>query len=225
MYREKGDTTGDITQVRDLSDITLVEPVKVEGEGILFAKWSPKDKNGFDMGPTLGLFTTPENMPSATLLETPLMRKAVNAVAKRTIDKKGVHADHVPPFRGTFNKVANHLSGVKNWHGHDGSDLRTEEELTNAVWEGDFLELEKWSLPTRKIAEALFVQRGKGDLADTFTRIRGTDTRQTYATLSKPRATSDNVYAVDFKNGEIRAAIPDQTELYARPVRMIPVLD
>jgi hypothetical protein len=217
--------TGEITQIRDLSDITLIDPIKVEGEGILYAKWSPKDKNGFNIGPTLGVFTSPENLPGATFLDTALVRKAVDAIAKRTIDKKGVHTDHIPPFRGTFNKVAKHLSGVKNWHGHNGSNFRSEEEFKNAVWEGDFLELEKWNLPPRKLAEALFLQREKGALASTFTRVRGGDTRQAYATLSTPGALSTNRLAIDFRNGEIRSALPDQTELYARPIRIIPVLD
>lgn len=217
--------SGEITKIRDLDGITLVEPVELAGEGILFAKWSPKDANGHETGPTLGIFTSPENLPSATLLDTPLIRKAIQEIGKRTIDKKGVHVDHIPPFRGTFNKIAGHLPGVKNWHGHDGSNFRSEEEFESAVWEGDFFELEKWNLPTRKIAEALFLQRGKGALAETFTRVRGGDTHQKYATLSKAGALSTNRLAIDFRNGEIRSALPDQTELYARPVRVMPVLD
>lgn len=116
----------------------------ISGKGIYAGKWTPKDREETSLGAVFNLFAAPE----------------------RLLHKKGYH------FSDHYNKCAKNVKKLKNWHGHDGSNLKTDADIYKAIDLGKFSELEKWFIPTYDILENnLEANREKGALKPIFTHL------------------------------------------------------
>jgi len=114
----------------------------ISGKGIYTGKWAPKDREDTPLGAVFNLFAAPE----------------------RLLHKKGYH------FSDCYNRCARKVKKLKNWHGHDGSNLKTDADIYKAIDSGKFSELEKWFIPTYDILENnLEANREKGALKPIFT--------------------------------------------------------
>ena len=120
----------------------------VEGKGVYFGIWQPKDFKGNNLGPVFNLYAAPENSPHFE----------VNSFGE-----------------GRYRRHFHAVSGLKNWHGHDGSLLFDEENIHNAIRSMKLNELGRWFIPPMTILlgsnnqkDNLFDHRNKGALKDTF---------------------------------------------------------
>lgn len=131
----------------------------VEGEGIYLGQWKPEDKyaeqaryvggrapwklgelRDRSCGQEFALFAAPENLTD----------------------------DTGQTLRDTFENVTNRLSRLQNWHGHEGSTLRIDEDVYRAIRDGAEKELEDWFIPPRDVAEMLLRYKNIGELKGTL---------------------------------------------------------
>lgn len=97
----------------------------VNDKGVYIGQWTPVYEEGSRIIRTFNLFATPSELKSMS-------------------DK---HDDF------TYNEAIDFISHMQDYHGHDGSSLKTEAEIFDAIKNNDLEKLEKWFMPTRQIIE------------------------------------------------------------------------
>ena len=111
----------------------------VPNEGIYIGMWNPKNENGISLGRIFDLYAAPKDV-----------RRYIN-------------------MNMTFNKLVQYIPTLENWHGHDGADFKSEAEVTTAIREHRFEELEKWFIPTEEILENhLYKNKNTKSLRNSF---------------------------------------------------------
>jgi hypothetical protein len=92
-----------------------------EGKGIYMGVYAPKYRNGKSLGKTFAVYAAPEDLTSES---------GAKLVA-------------------TFKDTTKRLTGLKNWHGHDGGDFANDAAIIQGLADGSAVG--KWLIPTREI--------------------------------------------------------------------------
>jgi hypothetical protein len=124
----------------------------IEGHGVFFGTWEPKDTEGNSLGKIFNLFAAPEDLTD----------NSGNKNLYRYVD------------------VLRRIAGLKNWHGHDGTHYATDKEIYKALKDGSYNG--GWFIPTRDLLvgtdvdghyfaqkDNLSAHKDKGALSGTFT--------------------------------------------------------
>ena len=85
------------------------------------------------------------------------------------------------PGTNRYLEVVEHIAGLENWHGHDGADCQTDDELCEALQDGSYTG--GWVIPPRELltgndakgnlvqADNLYAHKDKGALRGTFSNV------------------------------------------------------
>ncbi len=117
------DNTPDVIQSSLDSDAYEIGQM-VEGKGLYQGIWSPNYSNGYSCGKTFDLYAAPYDLKE--------------------------YLDGGDSLRITFYEASHYLASLKNWHGHDGGDLRSDRDVIMAV-KNNPEQLENWFVPTKEI--------------------------------------------------------------------------
>lgn len=104
---------------------------RVDGKGIYFGTWSPRDTNGQRLNQIFDVYAAPQDLT----------------------DKKG------KKLLMNFDAASKYVSGLQDWHGHNGSGLQTEQAIHESIRARNFEELGKWFIPPIDLING---QNGKG---------------------------------------------------------------
>jgi hypothetical protein len=164
----------------------------VPGKGIYAGIWEPKDRNGRSLGKIFDLYAAPKDIEGS----------------------KG------KKILLTFNKAVRHVAGLRNWNGHDGSRLESDDAIYEAVRAGRYADLEKWFIPTKDIlTENVYKNKDTGAFKGTFTTASGSDLANWYWSSSELRENPSFVYDFRLSDGNVHWGHKDNGSLSCRPLR------
>lgn len=152
------------------------------GHGIYIGIWEPEDMNGEKLGGIFNVFAAPQDLT----------------------DKEGAGTILV------YEEAVKHVAKLKDWHGCDGADFKTDQDLYRAL--GNRTYNGEWFIPPlqildgtdgkgRKVQEAnLLDRREKGDLRGTFNTYKniGSTNSCSYWSSTEPLEKPWSVYSVFF---------------------------
>jgi hypothetical protein len=127
----------------------------IAGKGVYMGAWTPKDRSGNSLGKSFAVYAASEDLTDES-------------------GKKLV---------ATFQDTAKRMTGLRNWHGHDGGNFANDTALYQGLADGSAIC--KWFIPTRDLlvgtdlngnkvqADNLYAHKDKGDLMGTFTMSGG----------------------------------------------------
>lgn len=93
----------------------------IEGRGIFFGTWEPKDRDGNSLGKIFNVFAAPQDLTD----------DSGNKEIYKYVD------------------VVKCMATLKNWHGHDGTHYENDKELHKALKDGSYNG--GWIIPTREL--------------------------------------------------------------------------
>ncbi len=93
----------------------------IAGKGVYIGQWQPKDRRGRSLGKTFAVYAAPEDLTDAS------GQKLV----------------------ATFQDSAKRMTGLRNWHGHDGAGVANDTQLYRGLADGSAIG--KWFIPTRDL--------------------------------------------------------------------------
>jgi hypothetical protein len=97
---------------------------KIDDKGIYMGVWEPKDRKGNSMSRAFDVYAAP------------------------SIIRIG---ESNTPLAMTFNDASTYVRHLKDWHGHNGSELRNDSEIIHSIRNGYFSRLRSWFIPTREL--------------------------------------------------------------------------
>ncbi len=93
----------------------------IDGKGVYIGQWQPKDRKGKSLGKSFAVYAAPEDLTDAS------GQKLV----------------------ATFQDSAKRMTGLRNWHGHDGADVANDMALYRGLADGSAIG--RWFIPTREL--------------------------------------------------------------------------
>jgi hypothetical protein len=93
----------------------------IPGKGIFAGLWNPKNREGNSLGTTFAVYAAPQDLTDES--------------GKKVLS--------------TFKDTARHVTGLRNWHGHDGGDFANDTALFKGLADGSAIG--KWFIPTREL--------------------------------------------------------------------------
>jgi hypothetical protein len=136
-----------------------------------------------------------------------------------------------------------HIAGLKNWHGHDGTNYATDKEIYAALKDGSYKG--GWIIPPRELLvgtepdgpggvrkgtviqpDNILAHKDKGVLKDTFktATASGSDYPNYpswYWSSTEYRVFPSSVWVVRFSDGYEYWLLKDDLRLSCRPVRLV----
>ncbi len=183
-------------------DLKNAQPGQTIGKkGIYVGTWAPKDKSGKSLGKTFNIFAAPQDLTD----------RAGNRVLL------------------TFNEAVKSLSGLKDWHGHDGGNFENDTALYNALKSGSYKG--EWFIPTRDILgetrtikkkdqpNTLYQYKDTGDLKDTLVTTDDSDDAPWHWSCTEDPDDKHCVRNTCFSDGRSEWTHKDLVQLSCRPVR------
>ena len=175
----------------------------VEGKGIYVGEWKPTDSNGRSLNQTFDLYAAPEDIRQS-------------------------NGDNILM---TFNDAVAHVSGLQNWHGHNGGDFKNEKTVMEAVRNNPSV-LGNWFIPTKEMlngrntngdevqSDNLYNHREKMPSGSEFiTTDNGSGDAHWYWSCTEHPDYSSYVYNVHFTDGDDGWGGKGDCKLSTRPVR------
>jgi hypothetical protein len=172
----------------------------IEGKGVYLGPWEPKDRHG-RLGRIFDVYAAPE-------------------------DLKGARGD----FLQTFNDAVTHVAGLRNFHGHDGGDLASEDAVLEAAYNNPAA-LGNWFIPTKDLLHGetiggeraqpanLYDSAETGAFRNSFITNNGSGHALWYWSCTEVPDHPYLVYNVDFKEGLEEYHARDDYEMSCRVVR------
>jgi len=93
----------------------------IEGKGLYMGVWEPKDRAGNSLNRKFTVYAAPEDLT----------------------DESG------QKLVATFQDTAKRMTGLRNWHGHDGAGVVNDTQLYRGLADG--FAIGKWFIPTRDL--------------------------------------------------------------------------
>ena len=119
-------TTGELRTIRHVPVPTHEIGAYIpEKQGFYEGRWEPKDEDGVSYGKILDIFRSPKDLP----------------------DKHGKR------LVTSFKKAVKATANIKNFYGRDGAGFESEDDVIQAVIEGDRENLQKLWIPTGDILQ------------------------------------------------------------------------
>ena len=178
----------------------------IEGRGVFFGTWEPKDGEGRSLGKIFNMFAAPEDL--------------TDSFGKRQTFK--------------YLEAVGRVSSLKDWHGHDGTSYKTDKELFAALQDGTYNG--GWFIPPRELMigrdatneevqpDHLYAHHEKGALCGTFaleTSHQAGCAIWYWSSTARPDRSS--LFSnIRFLNGHEDWNHRDSFQLSIRPVRLEP---
>ena len=174
-----------------------------EGKGIYQGIWLPTDSNDRRLGRVFDLYVAPE-------------------------DIKDGNDDNLVM---TFNDTVRHVAGIRDFHGHNGSNFENDNAVMQAV-QNNPEQLRNWFIPTKEIWHGentdgekvqpnnLFDQRESMPRGSEFiTTSSHSIGRNCYWSCTEYRGNESGVYLIDASDGEAIQVSKENFQLSTRLIR------
>ena len=180
----------------------------IQGEGVFLGRWELRNEEGKSLGRVFNVFAAPEDLT----------------------DENGV------PATRTLSATFAYLSGLKNWHGHDGSKFTKESDLRSALLEETYDG--GWIVPPLELVNGedlkenhvqpdnMMVHKDKGDLKGTFTDdyYNAGLRHYWYWSMTAEPEEADRAADIRFTDGKFFFHRMSGSYSSCRPVRLVEIL-